>query len=76
MHRGRVKTVCFSLDGKLLVSCSNDKTTRIWEVSSWKVINVLKSCLYSIWKVCLHNNGLFIASASLDKNIRIWQIGK
>ena len=46
-HLGQILQVCFSLDGKTLVSCSADKTIKIWESENLNEINTLNG--HSDW---------------------------
>ena len=41
-HDDYVDSICFSPDGKLLASGSDDNTIRIWDVEGGKEIKVLK----------------------------------
>jgi len=37
-HRGYVRSVAFSPDGKTIVSGSYDKTLKVWDAGAWALI--------------------------------------
>ena len=41
LHEGGVKDCCFSPDGNLFASTSNDTTVRVWDVGSLKCISTI-----------------------------------
>ena len=41
-HKAKIWDVIFSLDGTYLVSASDDKTIRVWDTSTGKVVRVLR----------------------------------
>ncbi len=41
LHTGGVRGCCFSLDGNLLASASDDATVKVWEVGSLKCITTI-----------------------------------
>src|SRR5262249_24896647 len=41
-HAGSIARLAWSPDGRLIASCSNDKTARLWDPKTGKVDNLLK----------------------------------
>ncbi|MHA1232770.1 MAG: WD40 repeat domain-containing protein [Candidatus Helarchaeota archaeon] len=41
-HSGPVYAVSWSPDGKYITSGSSDKTIKVWEVGSWKLIETIE----------------------------------
>ena len=62
-----------SLSNGNLVSCSNDKTIRVWDTKSWETLKVLNGHTESIRSLASFTDGA-IASSSSDKTVKIWQI--
>ena len=71
-HNSWVVAVCFSKDGKLLASGSNDRTLIIWDVENLKPIKSLDLFRSSVRSVSFHPNRPQIAGGSEDKTVRIW----
>ncbi|RLG55269.1 MAG: hypothetical protein DRN88_05875, partial [Candidatus Hydrothermarchaeota archaeon] len=73
-HTGPVYSVCYSPDGKYIVSGSKDKTIRIWRMEDGECIMVLKGHTGSVYSVFYSPDGKHITSGSKDKTIRIWKV--
>ena len=73
-HSGWVHSVAFSADGKWLVSGSEDKTLRVWEVGSGKCINTLQRPSDRIRAVAVSPDGQFLASGGDDSQVMLWHL--
>ena len=72
-HSGLVYSVAFSPDGSKIVSGSEDKTIRVWDVSTGiEVLPPLRGHDGTILSVAWSPDGSKIISGSADKIIRIW----
>ena len=72
-HTGLVKVISFSPDGKLLTSCSNNETIRLWQMPNGKSIaKVLHNG--SVKGVTFSPDGKLLASCSDKQTIRLWQM--
>ena len=71
-HSGDVNSVCFSPDGKYLVSGSSDNTVKLWEVSSGQMIRTFQGHSSSVLSVSFSPDGRRIASGSYDKTVKLW----
>src|SRR6266404_9093771 len=72
---GHVAACCciaFSPDGGKLVSGSNDRTVRLWNVQTGGLLQVLTGHSRPVRFVACSPNGMLIASGSEDETIRIW----
>ncbi|RWX51380.1 WD40 repeat, partial [Candidatus Electrothrix marina] len=74
-HKDTVWNISFSSDSKRIVSASEDKTVRIWDVATGKEQFSLKGHLDSVSRAVFSPNGQMVASASRDKTVRIWNSG-
>ena len=73
-HTSCVDSVCFSPDGRYIVSGSRDKTIKLWDSKTGKEVPDFygkghTSCVDS---VCFSPDGRYIVSGSLDKTIKLW----
>src|SRR5207245_3758610 len=70
-HSIAVHEICFSKDGKLVISAGADKTVREWNGATGAPIRALSvgSIAYA---VAISPNGKLIASGSFDGLVRLW----
>jgi WD40 repeat protein len=78
-HTMGVCTVCFSPDGKRLLSAAPDNTLRLWDVETGKEVKRIASNAYAVQQrgtpICaaFSPDGARIASGSEDDNfLRFW----
>ncbi len=73
-HKNSVFTLCFSPDGKWLLSGGRDARMNIWNVNSaYSLENSIVAHLYAINHICYSPDGKYFATCSMDKTIKIWQ---
>ena len=75
-HTSSVYSVAFSPDGKSIVSGSFDKTIKLWNAQSGKLLQTLKGHSNSVHSVAFSPDGKSIVSSSSDKTIKLWNIAK
>ncbi|ETO29294.1 WD-40 repeat protein [Reticulomyxa filosa] len=73
-HANTVNSVRFSPDGLKVISSSNDKTIRIWDVSSGEQLHILEGHSNSSVAAEFSPDGCSVVSCSDDKTIRIWDV--
>ena len=72
-HTDSVTSVAFSPDGTRLVSGSDDKTVKHWDVSSGKLIRTLEGHSASVKSVTFSPDGSRVLSGgNLDGDLRLW----
>jgi WD40 repeat protein/predicted KAP-like P-loop ATPase len=72
-HSARVLSVRFSPDGKTVISGSEDKTIRVWDLDG-RSLRVIQGHEDQVWSVAFSPNGQLIASSGKDKTIRLWNL--
>ncbi|MCA2812162.1 MAG: WD40 repeat domain-containing protein, partial [Microcystis sp. M090S1] len=73
-HDSAVTSVNFSPDGKTLVSGSDDKTIKLWNVETGKEIRTLKGHDSTVISVNFSSDGKTLVSGSADKTIKLWNV--
>src|SRR5438309_1306105 len=71
-HEGSVMAVSFSPDGKVLASCSRDKTIKLWDVATGELKQTLTEHTAGVYDVTFSPKGDLLASGSRDKTIKLW----
>jgi WD40 repeat protein len=72
-HTGKVKCVAISHSGQWIVSGSEDKTLRLWDLDG-NCFAVFKGHTATVWSVAFSPDDSWIVSGSADNTIRRWQI--
>jgi WD40 repeat protein len=73
-HSSWVINVAYSPNGQQLASASDDKTIKIWDVSSGQLLKSLTGHSSVVNSVAYSLNGQQLASASFDNTIKIWDV--
>ncbi|MEG5035371.1 WD40 domain-containing protein [Microcoleus sp. AT3-D2] len=71
---GRVRSVIFSPDGKLLATGDSDGVVRLWEASTGREILTCKGHTNVVESVAFSPDGEILASGSYDKTIKLWDV--
>ncbi|MCQ3930448.1 MAG: hypothetical protein DPW16_08295 [Chloroflexi bacterium] len=71
-HDEAINAVAMFPDGKRLVSASNDKTLKIWNIDNFECLATLKGHGALVKDVVISHDGQHIISCSMDKTLKIW----
>jgi WD40 repeat protein len=69
-----VNCLTFSSDGKSLVSGSDDKTVKLWDMQTGGVVKTFHGHTQWVWSVSISADHTRIASGSGDHTICLWDI--
>jgi WD40 repeat protein/serine/threonine protein kinase len=73
-HSQNVTSVCFSRDGRFLISGSDDKTIRLWDVATGEEIRCFQGHTDKVTAVSVSPDGRHLLSGSRDKTLRLWDV--
>jgi WD40 repeat protein len=73
---GAINGVAFSSNGELFASASADKTVKLWDTKTLKLLCSLEGHPSSVLSVTFSPNGQKIASIDADGNVNYWTIPK
>ncbi|MCH9653585.1 MAG: hypothetical protein K0U86_19425 [Planctomycetes bacterium] len=71
-HKGYVRGVSVSPDGKLVATAGNDRLIKIWSVQTAKLIQTLEGHEHHIYNVKFHPSGRYLLSGDLRGNLKQW----
>ena len=73
-HSDIVNSVSLSADGKYALSGSNDKTLKLWEVSTGQCLRTFEGHRDEVWSVTLSTDSRYALSGSKDYTLRLWDV--
>ncbi len=75
-HSDWVRSLAFSSDSKLLISSSNDKTVRVWDVETKQLKHLLIGHNKRVKAIGISPDGQHIISGAVNSKIKLWETTK
>jgi eukaryotic-like serine/threonine-protein kinase len=73
-HKGDVRCIAFSPDGKILATGSRDHSIRLWNPETGEVLAILGGHDNDVVAVAFSPDGKTLASASNDETVLLWDV--
>ena len=73
-HEGYVLDLAFSPDGRQLVTTSEDRSVRLWEIPSGRRVATFHGHTDFVQAVAFRPDGRELATGSLDGSVRVWNL--
>jgi hypothetical protein len=75
-HSAGINAIAISLDSKILISGSNDKTVSVWNLNTGKWLYSFYGQAEAVLSVAISPDGKQIISGSVDRKISSWQLDR
>jgi WD40 repeat protein/uncharacterized caspase-like protein len=72
--KSAITSLALTPDGKLLAGAGNDKTVKVWELATGKLVYTLEGHTDKVRSVSISPDGKLLASASMDEKIKLWDL--
>ena len=73
-HETAVNAVCYSPDGALLSTCSDDNSVAVWDAASGEILASMAGHWARVVNCAFSPDGSRIASASYDNTVKVWLV--
>ncbi|HEY9852629.1 MAG TPA: serine/threonine-protein kinase [Leptolyngbyaceae cyanobacterium] len=73
-HTASIYALAISPDSQTLVSGSNDKSIKIWDLNSGKLVNTLRGHKNAVNSVAISPDGQTLASGGGDRTLKLWDL--
>ena len=73
-HNNFVNSFRITYDSRYAISCSSDKTLRVWELETGRCVRILEGHKGKVFSVSLTLDGRYALSRSEDNTDRVWKL--
>ncbi|XP_076801230.1 TAF5-like RNA polymerase II p300/CBP-associated factor-associated factor 65 kDa subunit 5L [Clavelina lepadiformis] len=75
-HSGPVYDSCFTHDDKFLLTCSEDTTVRLWDMTTLANRVIYQGHTFPIWCIDISAMSMYFATGSYDKTAKLWSVDR
>jgi WD40 repeat protein/tRNA A-37 threonylcarbamoyl transferase component Bud32 len=73
-HEGQVNCAIFSPNGRRIITCGDDKTIKLWDLTTGQQLMTFRGHSSSIYALAVSPDGKHIASGSNEGIIKLWDV--
>jgi WD40 repeat protein len=73
-HTDIVNVIAISPNNQYLLSGSNDKTARIWDLKTWKPLHVLQVDSWKVTAIAFTDDSKYCVTGANDGAIKVWEV--
>lgn len=73
-HEAEVLSLAFTPDGETLISGSNDRSLRVWDIHHGQCLQQLVGHRSGVSSLAISPDGEILASGSFDRTVRLWSL--
>lgn len=73
-HADVVNAIALSINNKWMISGSNDKTARIWDLATGKSVRVLPVNCWKVTAVAFSDDSKYAITGCNDGSIKVWEV--
>jgi WD40 repeat protein len=73
-HNGNINSVTFSSDRKLILSASSDRTLKLWETATGRLVRTFEGHEAQVTAAAFSSDGMTAVSGGEDKSVLLWEI--
>ncbi|MEG3918101.1 WD40 repeat domain-containing protein [Microcoleus sp. T3_A4] len=72
-HSDSITVLAVTTDNNRVISGSNDKTIRVWDLETGNLLSILSGHREEVSSIALSSDGKLLISSSFDKTIKAWK---